>query len=51
VSGNRRSDPHDRIASLYASDARVSGWTHAGSAFFAFTELRTLQTADPATVN
>ena len=40
MAGNLRSDPHGRIASLCASDTRVSGRTHAGSAFSAFKELK-----------
>jgi len=42
VAGNRRSDPHDRIPSFYCahSATRISGRAHAGSAFFAFEELR-----------
>lgn len=42
VAGNRRSDPHDRIPSFCCahSATRISGRTHAGSAFFAFEELR-----------
>ena len=48
VAGNRRSDPHDRIAVFCCahSATRISGRTHAGSAFFAFEELR--DTPDPS---